>query len=261
MTELELKTIDLTELYQISQSIASELTNDGFEIKPFKIGWYNDRVHKSFVLPEKYDTVGFLIISTPTMFEKAFLPFVCRQECTGVRDPLDQCVAHYFQQIKQKFPDYNIESIHDFELHPNRRPKVLVQTVAHLSGAAYFYQRSDVTPDPWDPKKKICGVCIHPQYGGWFALRGVLIFKNLQCPTLEEKKPIDIIPSREKRIELLEKFNYSWQDWTYRDISNTTAKYSEDQKQYFATLPKDRMELLKSLQEKIKFQDDRHVIQ
>lgn len=109
--------------------------------------------------------------------------------------------------------------------------------------------------------QKICGVCIHPQYGGWFALRGVLIFKNLQCPTLEEKKPIDIVPSREKRIALLEKFNYSWQDWTYRDISNTTAKYSEDQKQYFATLPKDRMELLKSLQEKIKFQDDRHVIQ
>jgi len=37
MTEMEIKTIDFTELYQISQSIASELTDDGFEIKPFKV--------------------------------------------------------------------------------------------------------------------------------------------------------------------------------------------------------------------------------
>ena len=34
---MELRTIDLTELYQISQSITSELTDDGFEAKPFKV--------------------------------------------------------------------------------------------------------------------------------------------------------------------------------------------------------------------------------
>lgn len=98
--------------------------------------------------------------------------------------------------------------------------------------------------------QKICGVCIHPQYGGWFALRGVLIFKNLECKDLVQPSPVDIIPEREKRIELLEKFNYSWQDWTYRDLCKSIEKYSEDQKQYFATLPKDRMELIQSFKDK-----------
>ncbi|XP_052090530.1 cyanocobalamin reductase / alkylcobalamin dealkylase-like [Mytilus californianus] len=250
------KIMDISELSKLTESISNELDCTGFEVKPFKIGWYNDKVDKRFILPETYDTIGYLIISTPSMFENAFLPFICRQECTGVKDPLDQCVAHYFQQIKQKFPDYNIESIHDYELHPNHRPKVLVQTVAHVSGAAYFYQRSDVSEDPWDTKKKMCGVCIHPQYGGWFALRGVLIFKNIECPSLIQENPIDVIPTCEKRIELLERFNYSWQDWTYRDLTETVEKYSDDQKQYFATPPKDRKELILSLKNKIKLQSE-----
>jgi len=36
-----------------------------------------------------------------------------------------------------------VETIHDFDLHPNRKPKVLVQTAAHAAGAVqYFHQSS-----------------------------------------------------------------------------------------------------------------------
>lgn len=54
--------------------------------------------------------------------------------------------------ILQEFTDCDIEAIHDFELLPSRRPKILVQTAGHVSGAAYYYQRKDVQPDPWDEK-------------------------------------------------------------------------------------------------------------
>lgn len=54
--------------------------------------------------------------------------------------------------VYQMFPDQDIEAVHDFELLPSRRPKVLVQTAGHVSGAAYYYQRKDVVPDPWDEK-------------------------------------------------------------------------------------------------------------
>ena len=47
------------------------------------------------------DTVAFVIISTPDMFEKAFKPFITRQDCLSVRDPIDECVAHYFLLIKE----------------------------------------------------------------------------------------------------------------------------------------------------------------
>ena len=88
--------------------------------------------------------------------------------------------------------------------------------------------------------QKIYGVSIHPKYGGWFALRGALIFRNLRCPELEKKEPVDIVNTREKRIDLLERYNFQWQDWTYRDIIPVEKKYSELQKEYFATPPKDR---------------------
>ena len=56
----------------------------------------------------------------------------------------------YICVLLQKFSEIDVEAIHDFELLPSRRPKVLVQTAGHVAGAAYYYQRADVQPDPWD---------------------------------------------------------------------------------------------------------------
>ena len=51
--------------------------------------------------------------------------------------------------FSQGFPSHNMEVIHDFELSPSRRPKILVQTAGHVAGATYYYQRKDIVPDPW----------------------------------------------------------------------------------------------------------------
>ena len=98
-----------------------------------------------------------------------------------------------------------------------------------------------------DTFQKIYGVSVHPKYGGWFALRGVIIFKNVQQPELPFRAPEDCVPSREDRIKLLESFNYHWQDGTYRDIVPAQEKYSEEQKKYFETLPKDRGDIVKQI--------------
>lgn len=95
--------------------------------------------------------------------------------------------------------------------------------------------------------QKIFGVSIHPKYGGWFALRGVVIFKNVQQPDLSRRAPPDCVPSQEARIKLLESFNFHWRDWTYRDIVEVQEKYSEEQKQYFETLPKDRKDFVRKI--------------
>lgn len=185
------------------------------------------------------------------MFEQGFKPFVSNKyDCLATpQDPIDEFVTQMFVKVKNEFPELEIEAIHDFEVHPNRRPKVLVQTAAHAAGAAYFYQRRDVTNDPWDEKKKIHGVSVHPKYGGWFAMRGVLIFKNVLVPSLPKSAPPDVVVGDEKRIELLEKFNFHWQDWSFRDVVPTVSKYSEQQKKYFATLPANRKELLNEILE------------
>ena len=38
--------------------------------------------------------------------------------------------------------------MHQFEM-PNGTARILVQTAAHVSGAAFYYQRFDVTEQPW----------------------------------------------------------------------------------------------------------------
>lgn len=40
----------------------------------------------------------------------------------------------------------------DYELFPSRKPKFLAQTAAHVSGAAFYYQQSDVKDQPWGDK-------------------------------------------------------------------------------------------------------------
>jgi len=184
------------------------------------------------------------------MFEQLFLPYLATSYTPGQLDPLDQCLAEWFQSCKRLFPRWEIEAIQDFELYPTRRPKVLVQTAGHVAGAAYYYQRSDVpSPDPWTDKQKIFGVSVHPKYGGWFALRGILIFKDLLAPGLQPNEPVDCVQTREKRIELLEKFNFNWQDWSYRDVfeGDVEERYSKQQKLYFATEPSKRFELIEGL--------------
>ena len=90
------------------------------------------------------------------MFDHGFKPFIKEASCVGGRDPIDEFMAHIFEKVKIEFPQHEIEVIHDFEILPSRRPKVLVQTAAHVAGGAYYYQRSSVSKDkdPWDPKTK-----------------------------------------------------------------------------------------------------------
>lgn len=90
----------------------------------------------------------------------------------------------------------------------------------------------------------IAGVCIHPRFGGWFAIRGVVLLPGTEVPDLPRKKPPDCVPSRAARITLLEGFNFHWRDWTYRDAVTPQERYSEEQKTYFSTPPAQRLALL-----------------
>jgi len=167
----------------------------GLECYPFKVQWYNDCVKKNFQLDFQGDTLAFVIISTPSFFEKSFIPFLTNHSKADNRtDFLDQCISRCLQHAAESFPEHEIEMMHDFEMRPGtRRPKILVQTAGHVSGAAYFYQKDDIANSPWEPNQNIYGVSLHPKYVGWFALRGVMIFKNLKVTDLCYKPPVDIL--------------------------------------------------------------------
>ncbi|KAM9385856.1 cyanocobalamin reductase / alkylcobalamin dealkylase [Pholidichthys leucotaenia] len=223
------------------------LSDVGFEVYPLKVGWYNSVLIPSLHLSYPDDTLAVVVLSTPSMFEQAFIPFLEQRGISGLSDPIDQCVKHYITSaVTQCFPGQKVDSMYDYELLPNRRPKFLAQTAAHVSGAAFYYQQLDVPDQPW-AEKKMFGVCVHPKFGGWFAIRALLVFGDLTVDLeMERPAPPDCVPSRVDRIKLLEAFNYHWQDWSYRDIIPPVQTYSQKQKEYFSTPPAQRLALLKT---------------
>ena len=230
---------------EVVAAVKREVEGKGLETYPFKVSWYNSRVEPAFRLGYHDDTLAILMLSTPAMFEQLFLPYLTSPTFEpGALDPVDQCHRELFVDITSRL-DRTAAILQDFELDAKRKPKVLVQTAGHVSGAVQYYQRSDVVPDPWPVEEKMYGVAVHPRYGGWFALRGVFIFDGLRAgQSLKWEEPPDPVASREKRVELLEKFNRHWRDWSYRDVlsqgSKVVERYSKQQKEYFGTEPQKR---------------------
>lgn len=240
----------------VVRTLESKCEGSGVSCHPFQLGWYHDKVAPAFHFPHSGDTLAVLLVSTPPMFEQLFLPFLRSPHYSPASlDPLDQCFKHFFNQLKALFrggeekEEEEVEAIHDFEMCANRRPRVLVQTAGHFAGVARYYQREDLKPDPWSKSKNVYGVSVHPRYGGWFAFRGVLIFRKVKASHLKFVEPEDCVPEQEMRKDLLQKFNWNWQDWTYRDVvvGGARERYSEQQKLYFGTKPGERLALISQL--------------
>lgn len=243
------------DLQRVTHVLGGACREVGLRSHPFLVGWYNASVsHAAFHLPYPEDTVAFLLLSTPSMFESLFMPYITSPSYSPCQlDPLDQCLKHFFSELAASFPSAESEVIHDFEVDPgSRRPRVLVQTAGHVAGAARYYQRDDVNPDPWPKTKRIYGVSVHPTYGGWFAFRGVFIFKQLRVPDLPREAPADCVPDQTMRIDLLSKYNFSWKDWSFRDVvtGGVQERYSEQQKQYFSAEPSQRHALIQNVMAK-----------
>ena len=231
----------------------------GVTCHPFLLGWYHEMVDPPFHLPYSSSTLVVLLVSTPSMFELLFLPYLSSSLYSpSTLDPLDQCLKHFFKELQELFPSHSkVEAIHDFDMIPGyRRPRMLVQTAGHVAGVARYYQRKDVNPDPWPKERRVYGVSVHPEYGGWFAFRGVLIFPDVQAPQLTCKEACDCVPTQEMRVDLLDKFNGNWRDWSYRDVvaGEVKEKYSAAQKLYFSTEPAKRGPIIQTL---ISTQQDR----
>ncbi|XP_076582386.1 cyanocobalamin reductase / alkylcobalamin dealkylase isoform X1 [Chaetodon auriga] len=231
----------------ITELLENFLSKFGFEVYPLKVGWYNSLLPPTLRLSYPDDSLAVVVLSTPSMFEQAFLPFMEERGCQGLSDPIDQCVKHCVSSaVSQCFPGQDVDVRYDYELLPSRKPKFLAQTAAHVSGAAFYYQQSDVRDQPW-AEKKMFGVCVHPRFGGWFAIRALLVFGGVTVGSeMEQPAPPDCVPSREARIQLLEAFNLRWQDWSYRDVVRPVQTYSQKQRDYFSTPPAQRFALLKT---------------
>ena len=97
-------------------------------------------------------------------------------------------------------------------------------------------------------EKKYYPVCHHPVWGGWFALRGVVVFTE-KSSTFQRMEPPKVL-SDNQAVEMISLYNECWQDWRWRDVGREEGereKYSEVQIKYFEALPADRFKMIDSL--------------
>ncbi|CAG7835287.1 unnamed protein product [Allacma fusca] len=236
---------------QISEIVHRIFGPADLHVHPFLIGWYNELVGSKFALNVPEDTVAFVVISGPTIFEKCVIPFlrnqVGRNNSFCTIDPLDETMKFMFRLFLKELEaqGFETEAFHDFDLFPNRRPKVLVQTAAHVAGAAEYFLESRLTCLESIPKKKLFGVAVHPEYGGWFAIRGIIILKNVR-EKWEPPPPLNILPDESKIAFLLEQFTYNWKANIWRDVVpvKNDVRYSADFLEYLETDPNKRWDFI-----------------
>uniref|UniRef100_A0A914Z786 Cyanocobalamin reductase (cyanide-eliminating) n=1 Tax=Panagrolaimus superbus TaxID=310955 RepID=A0A914Z786_9BILA len=252
---------DYEKVFAAVETLLSE--NDGFECYKFKVGTYNEAVLSSFKLPYDDDTFAILVLNTPKMFETSFKTWLQSKKLPGemvldvaerILHPIQDFMTEKLSAVPKTLPDYPLEIIHDFDLTPTRRPKILMCTCGHIAGAAYYVRPQQLFTAPEDidilfpqkPEKPIIGVSLHHKYGGHFAFRAVYIFPTVKVPpTFKEMSPQHNLKTKSSMEEVLQLFNSHWRDGRFRDCGSPIERYSKIQLDYFALPPAERWEVIK----------------
>ncbi|CAJ0938195.1 unnamed protein product, partial [Mesorhabditis belari] len=251
--------MDFEEVRQKVQSLLP--AEQGFEVYPFRIGAYNASVTKEFYLSYDSDSLGLLVLSTPNMFDVAFKEWISEQATKSetlesltedVKNPIADFLNHRLKTVEDQLNGQSYEVFHDHSMWPNRRPKIVMCTCGHVAGAAYYYQPKTFASEIWPsaqemaPNCKFIGLSLHPIYGGHFAFRFAILFKEIKVPNdFVEPKPQMITLTDEEAREALDLFNYHWMDSRFRDVGSPEKRYSKLQMNYFGTPPADRWKIIK----------------
>ncbi|VDK45207.1 unnamed protein product [Anisakis simplex] len=232
---------------------------EGFELHQFKIGSYNEVAGACFQLAYDENAMGVVVLNTPSFFETTFKKWIQakhrpneRVEELAKRFPAGPISAYFnekFDVVKELFSGSSLVAVHDFELLPNRRPKIMMTTSGHVSGAVFFYHPPEeafgISNKALLTNKRRTGVCLHPKYGGYFAFRGVFVFPNVHLPAdFKEKRAPMVLDTIEKQEEAIALFNHHWWDGKFRDCGNPVEKYSDLQLKYFSTMPEKRWSII-----------------
>ncbi|KAK0394652.1 hypothetical protein QR680_000858 [Steinernema hermaphroditum] len=229
---------------------------DGFECHPFRIGSYNNAVSSHFQLTYPADTMAVLVLNSPRMFDISFRRWLVSKAEGGdhndvaerVPNPIQEFIHSRLDAAKEALSYVSpftsaVDVIHDYEMTPNRRPKILMCTCGHIAGAAYHYKPEQDLTEP--PPQKMIGLSLHPRYGGNFAFRAVIILPDLPLPPdFKEPAPLKVLDTDTAVLKALDLFNNHWRDGRFRDAGEPEERYSKQQKDYFARPPAERWEVI-----------------
>jgi len=112
----------------------------------------------------------------------------------------------------------------------------------HLSCSSQLLdvRSADVWGDNVDVRKKIFGVSVHPEYGGWYAYRGLFILRGARGCTLERQPVVVAVEDKMDKKRILEEYNLRGDDCRWRDLSSTghdvDKRYAPEEMMFFTEM-------------------------
>lgn len=207
--------------------------------KPLLVGWYNDLRKESAggsqLLDVPDDTLAFLVYNGPgyidTVFEY-FLETSQDESCHFVDGATDAVLKGLSAQFSAGVGASTI----NLDKGP---PYFHAQSLGVVAGVGQHLDPSEIqdaawhetvssqllsirSPDMWGSdvavRQKIFGISMHPEFGGWFAYRGLLILHNVRASSLQRPTVVAAVTDEAEKKRILEEYNLRADDCFWRDL-------------------------------------------
>jgi len=225
---------------------------------PWLVGWYNASREENAGGQQRITAddgaVAFAVCSLPNYID-VIAEHYARSRPDG--DFINATTNEIMEQLKKKLPAELDVLLLNTDMGP---PHYHVQTVGAVCGMDQHLEAVDVDDDEWkeelsadledtrDPKmwgsdpeilRKIFGVNVHPEYGGWYAYRLLVVLRGVNNTCLPEGL---VQPAAHKFVEqedakrILREYNLQHDFCLWRDLTvqhPASHRYSPEEYLYF----------------------------
>ncbi|CAK0822013.1 unnamed protein product, partial [Prorocentrum cordatum] len=207
---------------------------------PFLVGWYNhartETAGGSQMIEAPDNAVAFTLHSVPGYLDVVVEHFA---RARPSRSFVDATTDEILAWIRERLPAELCPHVVNTDVGP---PYYHVQTMGAVAGVDQHIEPdefqdpedvewkedlSDRLADTRDPKmwgtdpatrRKIFAVNVHPDWGGWYAYRALVVLRGLEAAGLERPAPKSFVPPAEGR-RMLTEYNLRHQECLWRDLT------------------------------------------
>eukprot|EP00746_Dinoflagellata_sp_MGD_P004405 gnl/MRDRNA2_/MRDRNA2_108490_c0_seq1.p1 gnl/MRDRNA2_/MRDRNA2_108490_c0~~gnl/MRDRNA2_/MRDRNA2_108490_c0_seq1.p1 ORF type:complete len:332 (+),score=72.16 gnl/MRDRNA2_/MRDRNA2_108490_c0_seq1:46-1041(+) len=224
-----------------------------FRCKPFLVGWYNAKRDETSAGSQKIDAadnaLAIIMYTVPGYLDIIADNFQRQKPQAGF---VDDTTKALIDCLKEEL-DSELGAI---VLNTDQGPPYYhVQTIGAIAGIDQHVEPTEIKDQDWEEElsdelevtrdtkiwgtdkemlRKIFGVNIHPEYGGWYAFRIMLILPEVHVAPgmLQQPAVLEFLSDDEKKRMLWE-YNLDHQACRWRDLDNHSPEKRYTPEEYF----------------------------
>lgn len=245
----------------LHRALSGRLAKAHVYCKPFLVGWYNDlrretaRGSQLLDLPE--DTLAFLLYSGPGFIDtivEYFMHHSRDEDCHYVDGAVDALMEGLISELPE---DVNAKAI-NLDKGP---PYFHAQSLGVVAGVGQHLDPAEIddpewhesiskqllenrSPEVWGTdmavRRKMFGISVHPEFGGWYAYRGVVVLHGIRTSMLMRPPCIVAVQDVSEKKRIIEEYNLRADDCRWRDLLRSghspDKRYSPEEMLFFSEM-------------------------